>query len=210
MAEDLTSYTEVDPNSHISATASRATGANVGRDESCYLYYDKGVDYFAALCIDFDICVSTFPVNGMLGVFGISNTLNDFGVFGNDDIKVMFYNRADYGNGLYFSSAAVSDRMQITKDVIYYCTLERTSGSATVNLKVYSDALRTTLLDTLTFDLATASTKHRYIFSIASNRAGSTAYACSGYVENIVINEVAAGSLVSQNRSRRFNPLLVR
>jgi len=43
--EDLTTYTEVDPNGHIDATAARCTMTGIGHDEDAYRYRDKGVDH---------------------------------------------------------------------------------------------------------------------------------------------------------------------
>lgn len=84
--------------------------------------------------------------------------------------------------------------MVISVNTTYYCTLERAAGNATFNLKVYSDADRTNLLDTLTCNISTASTKHRYIYGISSQYTGATSYYASGYVENVVINAIAVGN----------------
>lgn len=208
MTEDLTTYTEVDPNSHISATASRATGTNVARNETCYLYCDKGANHFDALDIDFDLCVTTSVFNGLLGILGLSNELKDFGAFGNNDIRVYHYY---YGTEkrIHLQSSTNDYAVGISTSVPYYCTLERAAGSATVTLRIYTDAARTVLFDTLTATLNTASTKHRYIFAMSSvNVGGATAYPCSGYVENI--NIAVFGSLFFPSNAKRFNSLLVR
>lgn len=194
MAEDLSTYSEVDPNSHISATSSRMTGTNINRNETAYAYYDKGADYFDALDIDFDIKATNLDSNDILGVFGISNTLNHTGAFGKSDIRIAYYKPSSGSTGLYLT-ANTSDNMTISLDTIYYCTLERSAGSANVSLKVYSDAARTTLLDTLAVTLETASTKHRYIFGISSQYTNNN-YAASGYVENVVINAVGGQSVI--------------
>lgn len=194
MAEDLSTYTEVDPNSHISASSSQMTGTDINRNETAYAYYDKGADHFDALDIDFDIKATNLDNNDVLGVLGISNTLNHIGAFGSSDIKVLFY-CTSLSRRLYVSTSAISDYMVISLNTVYYCTLERSAGSATVNLKVYSDSARNTLLDTLTTTLNTASTKHRYIFGIASQYTNQN-YAASGYVENVVINAVGGQSVI--------------
>lgn len=194
MAEDLSTYTEVDPNSHISATSSRMTGTAINRNETAYAYYDKGADYFDALDIDFDIKATNLDSNDILGVFGISNTLNHMGAFGKSDIRVVYYGPLGGSTSLNLN-ANTGDTMTISLDTIYYCTLERSAGSANISLKVYSDAARTTLLDTLTVTLETASTKHRYIFGISSKYTNLN-YAANGYVENVVINAVGGQSVI--------------
>lgn len=195
MAEDLSTYTEVDPNSHISATSSRMTGGGINRNETAYAYYDKGADYFDALDIDFDIRTTNLDSNDILGVLGISNTLDHIGAFGTSDIKVAFYYPGGGARGLYLGTGGALDYMVISVDTTYYCTLERAAGSAAVSLKVYSDSGRETLLDTLTGTMAVASTKHRYILGIASQYTNNN-YAASGYVENVVINAVGGQSVI--------------
>ena len=195
MAEDLSTYTEVDPNSHISATSSRMTGTGIHRKETAYAYYDKGADYFDALDIYFDIRATNLDSNDILGVFGISNTLNHIGAFGTSDIKVVFYYPGGGSRGLYLGTGGALDYMAISLDTTYYCILERAAGSASVNLKVYSDSGRKTLLDTLTGTMAVASTKHRYIFGISSQYTNNN-YAANGYVENVVINAVGGQSVI--------------
>ena len=195
MAEDLSTYTEVDPNSHISATSSRMTGTGIHRKETAYAYYDKGADYFDALDIYFDIRATNLDSNDILGVFGISNTLNHIGAFGTSDIKVVFYYPGGGSRGLYLGTGGAVDYMAISVNTTYYCILERAAGSASVNLKVYSDSGRKTLLDTLTGTMAVASTKHRYIFGISSQYTND-GYAANGYVENVVINAVGGQSVI--------------
>ena len=205
MAEDLSTYTEVDPNSHISATSSRMTGTTINRNETAYAYYDKGADYFDALDIDFDIFISNLDQNDVLGVLGITNTLSHLGGLGKSDIRVVFY-----GSGAFKTlnlNANTGDTMNISLNTTYYCTLERVAGNATVNLKVYSDSGRANLLDTLTVSLETASTKHRYIFGISSQYTNNN-YAASGYVENVVINAVSSQSVIPimmAHRRRRIS-----
>jgi len=54
--QDLTSYTEVDPNSRIAVTANRVTATNLTRNEDAYVYKDMGIDYFAgSFRIDFQV-----------------------------------------------------------------------------------------------------------------------------------------------------------
>ena len=207
MAEDLSTYTEVDPNRHISANSTRMTGTGINRNETAYAYYDKGAGYFDALDIYFDIRAINLDSNDILGVFGISNTLNHIGAFGTSDIKVLFYYPSGGARGLYFGTGGALDYMAISVDTTYYCILERAVGNASVNLKVYSDSGRETLLDTLTGTMAAASTKHRYIFGISSQYTNNN-YAANGYVENVVINAVGGQSVIPimmAHRRRRIS-----
>lgn len=208
MAEDLTTYTEVDPNSHLSATSARVTGSGVLRNESCYLYYDKGADYFDALDIDFVVMPTFVDAGDAIGLLGVSNTIGDFYSFGQYEHFILFYYTS--GIKLYLNRGALagSDNMAVSGIVAYYCTLERAAGADNVYLKVYSDAARTTLLDTLVIS-GMSGKKWRYIYAMSSYNSGAS-YASSAYCENIIINPTNASSLILQNHSRRFNPLLVR
>ena len=208
MAEDLSTYTEVDPNSHISATSSRMTGTGINRNEMAYAYYDKGVDYFAALDIDFDFCITELSFNDIFGVIGVSNVLGHIGEWGVNDVRVYAYYPSSAQPSMILATSAGGDYMVLSVNTKYYCTLERAAGNATFNLKVYSDANRTTLLDTLTLDISTASTKHRYIYGISSQYTGAKSYPASGYVENVVINAVGGQSVVPimmAHRRRRIS-----
>ena len=207
MAEDLSTYTEVDPNSHISATSSRMTGTGINRNETAYAYYDKGADYFAALDIDFDFCITELSANDLFGITGISNTLGAQNTWGVNDIRVTAYFPGGTQARLYLGTSSGSDYMQITVGTTYYCTLERVAGNAAVNLKVYSDSGRTTLLDTLTINISTASTKHRYIYGISSQYTDHD-YAASGYVENVVINAVSSQSVIPIMMAHRRRRIL--
>lgn len=201
--EDLTTYTEVDPNNHLSATATRASGNNVRRNETCYQYYDKGTDFFNELNIDFTIRLSTSGSGSALGVFGLANNLNHFYALAATDIFVLFYDKRLYLNK---GGLAGSDYTSASPSTTYYCTLKRSAGADSVYLDVYTNSARTTLKDTLEIT-GLSGVKWRYIYALASYNAGAT-IACSGYVENIDIPDIALSSLSFRRRS--FNSILVR
>jgi len=70
--EDFTAYTEVDPNSHITVTATRATFTELNKGEDCYLYDGKGVDLFGDFTIDVDLLQNN-ESNVAVGLQGISS-----------------------------------------------------------------------------------------------------------------------------------------
>lgn len=187
MAEDLSTYTEVDPNEHISATSSRATGTGLSRAETAYLVADKGENYFDALDIDFTLCLTMQKNYGIMVFFALANQLNHFGGFTNKEFAVMYYNNGS-ANYLYLNRGAGGggDNMTLSLNTVYYCTLERSAGADTVNLKMYSDADRTTLLDTLTIS-GQSGIKWRYVYALNTNNTSSS-ITVSGYTENITIN----------------------
>ena len=81
--EDFTAFTEVDPNSRFVATASRITFTGLQRDETAYVYKDKGVDFFDG---DFE---HQFNVHITAGSGASPNALNEVWALGNvlDDRK---------------------------------------------------------------------------------------------------------------------------
>ena len=77
MSLDLTTFTEVDPNSRLSSTASTVTITGLSRDEDCYLYYDFGVDYWGGnFNLNADINITAD--NGRFQ-FALTNTLSEQG-----------------------------------------------------------------------------------------------------------------------------------
>ena len=52
---DLTTYDEIDPNSHLAVTTSTVTGALVTNDETCQLNRDFGLDHFNDFRAKFNI-----------------------------------------------------------------------------------------------------------------------------------------------------------
>ena len=76
--ENYTTYTEVDPNNHISVANSTHIDFQDYNDDSAYIYIDKGSGHF----IDFTHLVTVKPVSGQnlhTGYFWVlSNDLNDF------------------------------------------------------------------------------------------------------------------------------------
>jgi len=79
--EELTQYSEVDPNGHITIVGTNHIDFDAYQDEDAYLYYDYGVDYFGTYFKHtFDIKVDTVPEGGvslMAGVWCLSNRLDD-------------------------------------------------------------------------------------------------------------------------------------
>lgn len=201
--EDFTTYTEVDTNAKLTVTSARATGVDVDRDEDVYLYKDFGAAYFNALNITFELLVNatSTPAGGSspVGSIAITNTVNDISAFATTDISAII---GEEGVGakiwLQRGAGVASDVYICSLDTIYYCLLERASGNDTVTLKIYSDAARTTLLDTLTV-IGYGTTTYRYLFGFVNWNNGQAGADFDGYVENLnLIISTAAPSATTQ------------
>ena len=79
MAENYTTYTEVDPGSQIAITSTtRIDFTGLPRNVDAYVYADKGVDYYSG---DFEFDLDITPTNGSSstasGVAAVWATTND-------------------------------------------------------------------------------------------------------------------------------------
>ena len=189
--QNLTTYTEVDPNNHLSETATRVTASTLNRDETAYLYKDFGVDYFNALDIDFEIIVgAASSTAGGFGGLCVSNTLDSIDGFSAYDISALAHESASAPNHriyLYRGAVAAGEAYGINPDTLYYLTLERVSGSSSVQLRIYSDSGRTTLLNTLNIAGFDTATKYRYLMPMNGyNDGGGGSF--DGYVQNVDTN----------------------
>jgi PKD repeat protein len=174
--ETFTTYTEVDPSSHLTVTSYVVTFANVTRNESTYLYKDYGVDNFDALDVDFEFKITTTSgLYSVIRLLGFSNTVGPANTWESTSIQTEIYRdgSSSYKLKLFRGHALAEDAMSISLNTFYYCTMERTAGSDTVTIKVYSDSDRTTLLDTLTVS-GYGTAKWRYIYAVSSVNTGTT------------------------------------
>jgi hypothetical protein len=181
-AEDLTTYTEVDPNSRITVTSARSTFTGLTRNEDAYVYKDFGAFYFGDFEIYADVRLNSGSENdSLVGIIGLSNTVNDWDDWG-AGLSVHFMKAGGNNYLVLFEIGGSNDFYVISGDTTYYVTFERVGTACT--LKVYSDSARTNLLDTLSITVNT--TTWRYLYVTISGNTGDS-YACSGYSENIKI-----------------------
>lgn len=185
--ENLSTYTEIDPNGVITVTSNRATATSMGRNGGDYVYTDKGVDYFDALNIDFVVQLSSAEVNGLMGVLCLTNTVGAMQSFASTDLSVYL---ARDGSGRYMIHLAKGTTSPmfcvVSVGTTYYCSLHRPAGGDVVLLRVYTDAARTTLYANLTITGLSA-VKWRYIYAIASNSTTQFDRHISGYCESVEI-----------------------
>lgn len=183
--QDLTTYTEYDPNSRLTVAGTKCTLSGGYRNQAWNLYKDFGDNYFDGIHIDFEMQLTSCATWGLMSVVGISNSTGDSASWAATDYLVFMLRTgtSDYRITLLSGDGTSTDYMAAAEDVTYYCTLRRAPGSDAVYLDVYSDSARTTLLDTLVIT-GIGTTKHRYIHAMVSRYSDSTASA-SGWVDNI-------------------------
>jgi len=186
--QDLTTYTEVDEYSVLTVTADKVTTVGVDNYGEEYVYKDFGVDYFDALYINFEFLIEAASQDSCWCGLGLSNVIDDYTAWADTDLRPML-NRSSAGVyliGLWRGYMEANDEYTSSPDTLYYCTLLRSAGSDTATLKIYSDAGRTTLLDTLTVS-GFGTAKWRYLYACCNRDLGLSLRRFYGYIQNLAI-----------------------
>lgn len=196
--ENFTTYDEVDADGDLTVTSSRITFDTLRRDAETYVRCYKGEDYF----IDFEHLVAAqMGVHDNLsyvGVWGISdgsNTIDDMDT--NDEGLALIHRRTSGGDYMLFFKDYENDgndRWYGADPDDFWYTISRDDNTAIC--KVYSDSLRETLEDTLTFTSDTKSYDNVYGLVGWSND-NHPGVVCSGYVENLDLQVVGVPGVLS-------------
>jgi len=196
--EDFTTYTEVDSAGDLTVTANNVDIDTMREDAVSYVFKDQGANHFG----DFEHLIQgTYTTSQVSGRFGIESLSNN--------LPLTQQKMIDMSEGLYatfFRSSAGGNPYQIflkdynTADVdtmdlgaappyTRYMTFKRTGTTAT--LKIYTDAARTVLEDTLT--ITCVNDLYRYN-GVAASRgtAGQTDHA-TGDIDNLDLQEITTG-----------------
>lgn len=186
--EDLTTWTESDPQSKLTVTASKVTYTGISRDENdTYLVRDANfsdgfdIDYeFKVTDVGADDSNTMVSLADALGDLTDIDTLNGSGVFlAIDDgppLGVMVV-EIDAGSKYWGTKFNISD------NTLYYVSFTKEDATNSVTAELYSDASRETLVGTATSTLHN-SHSYDYLYGvIGHNLEGVTAM--TGYVENI-------------------------
>lgn len=198
MSENFQTYQEVDPNSKITITSSRISWTNINSNEDAYVYYDKGVDYFAADFVHLlTINISAAESGASQGAFwALTNALNDLKgiydaagsalyldfVYPASPAELRISIREMDSGVLYGSSNYV-----LTASTVYYVKIVRDESVGTFGTLycyVYSNAARTTLLATLSVALHTSKKDFRYVHGIITWN-DTTIKQWTGYSEDL-------------------------
>lgn len=173
--EDFTTYTEVDPNNHITVTANQLT-SNVYENESAYVYKDYTAGHFNNFVHTLEI-TRTWN-NGIRRLYPwlLANTVKDVKAMedaGDNGIAVYWIYNAAFDHEIRLAELGVgSDTYNVTfadASNPYYLTIEKIGTSLTC--KIYSDSIRTNLLDTLS--LSVTDRGYRYMYGINSYNTGT-------------------------------------
>lgn len=201
--ENLTTYTKVDTNNRYAVTSSRVTFTDItDQDPWTYLYYDKGVDYFAddfTFYVDVYLGGNNYP---FLDLCRLGNYLEDYvATYTNTHSTLTAYIQAtalhiiEMVNGVEYETSPL-DYYIYSINTLYYVKIFRDESVGTYGtfyLKVYptsADRIAdTNVLDTLTITLH-AKIDYRYIFPTGS-QVRAVVGTLSGYVENLDLDPSA-------------------
>jgi hypothetical protein len=188
-------YVETDPKTHIVKTsADRITFTSLDRETGEHVVCDKGAAHFDDFTHLITVCCTACTpgaANNLVIVWSLSNdstpdSTSNPGIFVHltytiTTLRLYIYLDEQTGSlaqDYYYAGTG-------KEGVPYYLTIQK-AGTA-LTCKIYSDAARTTLLDTLS--LVITDNTFRYIAPLASY-GGSGAYDISGYVELLDLQEV--------------------
>lgn len=164
--EDLTTYTEVDPNTHLTIRGTGSSYHESYQNEDCYLYKDFGTDNFSDFTHDFKMGIAANDDNGVAYPWSMQNVINDnYYCYSNNETVIMvdsYDNTAAIRILEYYDGSAYADSYIGMVYGIYYLRIEKSGTSFTA--KIYSDAERTDLLDTLSLTLQ-ADHSFRYLYA---------------------------------------------
>ena len=202
MAEDFTTYTEVDPNNHITVIAPKVAWNGLSAQESAYVYFDKGVDFFNSNL------THTLEVEGTsyTGLYGrvipwqLANQISDFRPMFTDkkrsigfyfDIKaprMILFEIVEGSN--YFADASTL----LNPATLYYLTIIRDEAIGSfgqLQCFIYSNSAKTVLVDTLTLSL-NEKADFRYVYALNTDNFGN-ATTSVGYMQNLDLGEIPRG-----------------
>lgn len=190
--EDWTTYTEDDTPGRLTVAANSITATNAHKAFETYrVYKDFGADHFGAeFEHDLTWTGSSYTNTPGIIVWAVSNTVDSYWNWANDTAVAVSLIRTDSLFGLIGHELGSLDSYVCTFASTYYPRVHRTSETA-VECRIYSDAARTTLLDTLSVTVPTGS-RFRYLFGQNCYNYPFNDATISCVTSNLNIHEVAA------------------
>lgn len=204
MAENYTTYTEVDPNSRVAVTsATRIDFTNLTREEDAYVVYDFGSALFVG---DFVIDVDYKPTSGSASSTIVCPVLlgdildNPSGYTGSCVYMRLYINSGGFQTqAVQVNEGTVNGSTNSGVDALntqrYGRFVRDTSVGTygTLYFRIYSDAARTALVEEQVRTLDSLKS-YRYLYALSSYNDGITARTGTGIFENLNIVSREAGA----------------
>ena len=203
--EDFTGYTEVDPDSDLTVTASKILVVDNDRDDGVTsVYDDKGAAHFDA---DFEHLFEVYPDSssengGEQAHWLLANSsAGYYDARENGKCLVLFLLKQPTANTRFYlrqydagSGEDTDLTSNMASNVLYFVTIARDDDLGSFGQLVLT--LRTgshtgTLKDTLTIDM-TEAVDFRYIYGYSNLQTGTGGDSVYGYTQNLDLQEAAA------------------
>ena len=218
--EDFTDgqWHESDPLNQLSQTQYVSTFTDVAKEDSCYLYKDKGAGFFNLSTdfehlFDFTITASGGGTGASINLWGLWNSLGDY-----FDVK-------DISDGLavfYYHSSAIARKIKVrivkdatvydssytdslTVDTTYYAKVNWTASTSTLGFYIYTDAARTSLFANVSKSQSGVDDL-RYIMCPQSIGATSGTN-MSGHIDNLALSAEELAQELSFSLSASIQPI---
>ncbi len=159
---DFTTFTEVDEGNCETYNSSFITITNYDRTKNLHLYKDMGIDAIGDFIYNIDMMmVSSDSASNYIWFVVVANQVGDYQEVTNLQGLAIRHNVGTRYLMLYDKGGGAGDSMIISLNVWYYITFSRIGS--TLNVYVYSDSSRLTLIDTLT-QAGAQTTAWRYLY----------------------------------------------
>lgn len=195
---DITTFTEVDPGAALTLDSTGVTWTAHLASEANYAYNDEGAGNIGDFAYSFDVNTTSIQANGSgIGLFAVSNTIGDMGDMDTaDDGIVVYFVRESFVNKIKIKDFSNDNEDEYSTGgggnlPQRWLTVERSGTTATC--KIYSDAARTTLIDTLSITCETGT--KRYLYATVGGSGGTLA-AISGRVQNFFPASAGGGAVI--------------
>jgi hypothetical protein len=192
--EDFTSYTEVDPNNHITLVGTNHIDFKDYRNETAYLYKDKTAGHFTDFTHLLDGRMNSHSGNNLSYIWLLSNDIGNVKAL-SDAHKNFILIRFYYYSGYYFSieefywdgntEQEYNSYHTVTAGTWYYFKIIKSGTSFKV--EAYSDSARTNKLWECSLTLYDSGSK-RYVFVCDTWNSGSNLYGDED-IENLDLQE---------------------
>jgi len=198
--ENFTTYDETDESADLTITANNISISSMSRTADSHVSFDKGVDHFAGdfefieevlvaaatendaqinFCSVANSQESSHDIDLASGSVQFAEVFNTSGT-----VPTFFVIEIDAGT---FSNGSGVAAVEATQ---YYCEFERDEGIGSfgdLELRVYDDVGRTSLVGTSTVTLNTAKRNFRYVYGMQSKNEGSGDW--TGNLDNLDLQE---------------------
>lgn len=188
--EDFTTYTEVDPTTELTVTTNNIAFADIGRNDRCYVWDDKGASHFGNFVHLLEVNVSE-AVSGAVGYVWAISELNTSVISSSTFALAVSLNPGVTGTPRFFiqqfggGSPGFGNLVSLTLNTHYYVTVNRTGTTlnATFRTGSHSGTVQGSSQRTCN------SSSLQYIYGFSSNGGSDSAKQISGNVGYLDLQE---------------------